>query len=175
LRLQVSTRWGNPSIGPGTEVNETSVTFVGMWLIWSPPVFNTRKGEIKQAEATVARAIQAARSLDVTIKQDVRAALKRLESAAETISAFRNQTFPALQSQREAFDELFFKGEPGVTLARIIASRTRMLQSRNTYLDALLELSQAQADLAAAVGDPALAAAISMPPPPPDKRPESGK
>jgi outer membrane protein TolC len=166
LRLQIANRWGNPSAGPATELNETSVYFVGMWLIWSPPIFNTRKGEILQAKATMARAIQAARSLDTTIQQDVRAALKRLAAAADVIRTYRTETFPTLQSQREAFDELFAKGEPGVTLARIIAIRTRLLQARSNYLDALFELSQAEADLAAAVGDPSLAVTFSSPLPP---------
>jgi cobalt-zinc-cadmium efflux system outer membrane protein len=170
LRLQIANRWGNPSAGPATEVNETSVYFIGMWLIWSPPVFNTRKGEILAAKATVSRAIQAARSLDTTIQQDVRAALKRLAAAQDLIQTYRTETFPTLQRQREAFDELFAKGEPGVTLARIIAIRTRLLAARSAYLDALFELSQAEADLAAAVGDPGLAVTLSSPPAPKDAK-----
>ncbi len=78
LRLQIANRFGNPSIGPAFEQNETNVSFVGMWLIWSPPVINRRQGEIMQRQADVARAMQAARSMDVTIQQDVSAALKRL-------------------------------------------------------------------------------------------------
>jgi cobalt-zinc-cadmium efflux system outer membrane protein len=163
LRLQIANRFANPSIGPATEFNETSVTFVGMWLIWSPPVFNSRRGEVLAAKATVARAIQAARSLDTTVQQDVRAALQRLAAAADVIRTYRTETFPALQTQRRTFDELFAEGEPGVTLARVIASRTRLLQARSNYLDALFELSQAEADLAAAMGDPGLVLAFTTP------------
>jgi hypothetical protein len=40
-----------------------------------------------------------------------------------------------------------------VTLAQIIDIRRRLLRTRDAYLDALFELSQAQTDLAAAVAD----------------------
>jgi outer membrane protein TolC len=162
LRLQVANRYGNPSLGPAAEINETSVAFAGMWLIWSPPVFNRRKGEIMQRQADVARAMQAARSMDITIRQDVSAALKRLQSAAEVVESFRTETLPSLRSAREGFDQLFARGEAGVTLARVIAIRTRLIQTRSAYLDALFELSQARADLAAAVGDPSLTVPLAV-------------
>jgi len=162
LRLQIANRYGNPSIGPAFEQNETNVSFVGMWLIWSPAVFNTRKGEIMQRQADVARAVQAARSMEITIHQDVGAALKRMASAVELVETFRTQTLPALREAREGFDQLFARGEPGVTLARVIAIRNRLIQTRSAYLDALFELSQARADLAAAVGDPSLAVPIPV-------------
>jgi cobalt-zinc-cadmium efflux system outer membrane protein len=157
LRLQVANRFGNPSLGPAFEYNETSVNFVGMWLLWQVPVLNTGKGLIMQRQAERARALQAVQSLTVTLRQDVQAALKRLASAAEVVEAYRTQTFPALRSTREGLDQMFARGEPGVTLARVIAIRSRLLVTRAAYLDALLELAQARADLAAAVGDPSLA------------------
>jgi outer membrane protein TolC len=157
LRLQIANRWGNPSIGPAFEQNETNVSFVGMWLIWSPPVLNTRRGEIMQRQADVARAIQAARSLDITIHQDVAAARKRLDAAAELVKTYRTETLPSLREAREGLDQLFARGEPSVTLARVIAIRNRLIQMRSAYLDALFEVSQARADLAAAVGDPSIA------------------
>lgn len=156
LRLQIANRYGNPSIGPAGEVNETSVAFGGIWLIWSPPVLNTRKGEIMQRQADVARAQQAVQSMEVTIRQDVQAALKRLTSAGELVEMYRTKTLPSLQQMREGLDQLFARGEPGVTLARVIAIRHRLIQTRSAYLDALFEWSQARADLAAAVGDPSL-------------------
>lgn len=163
LRLQIANRYGNPSIGPAFEENETSVSFVGMWLIWSPPVLNTRRGEIMQRQADVARATQAIRSMELTIRQDVAAALRRLNSAREMADTLRTKTLPELENLREGFDQMFARGEPGVTLARVIAIRTRLIQTRGTYLDALFELSQARADLAAAVGDPSLALPVVAP------------
>ncbi len=163
LRLQIANRFGNPSLGPAMEYNETSVTFVGMWLLWQVPILNTGRGLIMQRQAERSRAVQAVQSQMTTVQQDVQAALKRLASAAEVVETYRTQTFPTLRSAREGIDQMFARGEPGVTLARVIAIRTRLLQTRGAYLDALLELAQARADLAAAVGDPSLA----LPPPPP--------
>lgn len=170
LQFQIANRWGNPSIGPATEINETSVTFVGMWLIWSPPVINTRKGEIQVARATVARAIQDARSTQITIQQDVHNALARLKSANAAVNTFRSETLPTVRTSAESLDKLFAAGEPGVTFASLIAVRTRLLQTYGTYLDALLELAQARADLAAAVGDPSL---VQLNPPQPPTAPST--
>jgi hypothetical protein len=48
---------------------------------------------------------------------------------------------------------LYVAAQPGVDLARVIDIRRRLLRARDTYLDMLFELSQAQTDLAAAVAD----------------------
>jgi outer membrane protein TolC len=153
LRFEIANRWGNPSLGPATEVNETSVFFVGMWLLWSPPIFNQRKGEIRQREAERARAIQAVQQSEIQIQQDVYAALARLAAAEHVVNSFRTETLPELRRTREAIDKLFDQGQPGVDLARVIDIRRRLLRTRDIYLDALWEESQAQADLAAAVAD----------------------
>jgi outer membrane protein TolC len=166
FRLEVANRWGNPSLGPAYEHNETSVNFVGMWLIWQIPILNNRKGDILQRQAERARAVQAVHSLEVTVRQDVRAALNRLAAADEMVAAFRNDTLPALRQAREGLEKLFAAGEPGVTLARIIAIRLRLLTAYSNYLDALFERAQARADLAAAVGDPSLVLVGTSPPAP---------
>ena len=153
LRFEVANRWGNPSVGPAFEYNETSVFFVGAWLIWSPPVLNTRKGEIRQREAEKARAVQSVHQSEIQVRQDVYTALARLEQAERVTSSFRTETLPQLRQTREDFDMLFAQGQPGVDLASLIAIRRRLLRSRDAYLDALFELSQAQTDLAAAVSD----------------------
>jgi outer membrane protein TolC len=157
VRLEIANRWGNPSVGPAMEYNETSVTFVGMWAIWQIPVLNTRRGDIQQRQAERARAVQAVESLHVTLRQDVLTALRRLRAAEETANVFRTQTIPTLRAARADLDRLFSAGTPGVTLARVIGIRTRLLAAFNNYLDVLLEMSLAEADLAAAIGDPSLA------------------
>jgi outer membrane protein TolC len=158
LRLEVANRWGNPSLGPAFEYNETSVYFVGMWLIWSPPVFNTRKGEIKQREAERARAIQAVQQSEIQIKQDIYAAVTRLTTAEEMVKQFQTQTLPELRKMREVFDKLLAQGDPGTNIAQALDIRRRLLRARDVYLDALWEMSQARVDLAAAVADLTLAA-----------------
>jgi outer membrane protein TolC len=153
LNLEVANRWGNPSLGPAMEYNETGVIFAGSWLIWSPPILNTRKGEIRQREAELARARQAVYQGEVLVKQDVFAALARLSQAEEVVKGFSTQTLPTLRQMREEFDKLYMANQPNVDLARVIDIRRRLLRARDAYLDVLFELSQAQTDLAAAVAD----------------------
>lgn len=164
LRLEVANRWGNPSLGPAFEYNETSVFFVGSWLIWSPPIFNTRRGEIRQREAERARAVQALHQGEILMQQDVFSALARLTQAEEVVKNFNTQTLPSLRQMREEFDKLYMAGQPGVDLARVIDIRRRLLRARDAYLDVLFELSQAQTDLAAAVADLSFAGCRAVPP-----------
>jgi outer membrane protein TolC len=166
LRLEVANRFGNPSLGPAFEYNETSVYFVGMWLVWSPPVLNTRKGEIQLRQAERARAIQAVQQSEVAVQQDVYAAQARLAEAEGVADRFRTQLLPELRRTRDAIDRLLAQNQLGADLARALDVRRRLLRSRDAYLDALFEVSQARVDLAAAVADLSLAACNPSPPPP---------
>jgi cobalt-zinc-cadmium efflux system outer membrane protein len=170
-RLEIANRWGNPSLGPAFEENETSVTFVGLWMIWQLPIINTRKGEISQRAAELARAIQARYQGEVLVRQDVFTALARLAQAEAVVKTFRTETLPSLRQTREEFDKLYSAGQPGVDLARVIDIRRRLLRTQDAYLDALFELSQAQTDLAAAVADLSLAGCRAVPPAPVSEAP----
>lgn len=163
LRFEVANRFGNPSLGPAYEYNETRDHFIGGWLVWQLPVFNTRKGEILQRQAERERAVVDQRRVEVQIRQDVQAALGRLDQARKWVETFRTQTLPTLRETLAAFDRFFAEGEPGVDVSRLIDSRRRVLRAREGYLDALWELSQARADLAAAVADLGL---VGLAPPP---------
>ena len=52
-----------------------------MWLIWQAPIINTRKGEIRQRQAELARAVQALHQGEILVQQDVFASLARLTQA----------------------------------------------------------------------------------------------
>jgi outer membrane protein TolC len=161
VKLEIANRWGNPSLGPAFEYNETSVYFTGMWLIWSPPVFNTRKGEIRQRQAELARAVQELRQGELQVQQDVFAGLARLTQAENVVNDFRTTALPKLRQTLEELDKLYRAGQPGVDLARIIDIRRRLLRARDSYLDVLFEMSQAQVDLAAAVSDLSFAGCLA--------------
>jgi len=164
MKLEVANRFGNPSLGPAFEESESSVTFVGMWLIWQLPVINTRKGEIRQRQMELARATEALHQGEMQMQQDVSTALARLTRAEEVVKTFNIETLPQLRKTREEFDKLYEAQRPGVDLARIIDIRRRLLRARDAYLDALFELSQAQTDLAAAVADLSFAECRIVPP-----------
>jgi cobalt-zinc-cadmium efflux system outer membrane protein len=169
LRLEVANRFGNPSVGPAFEYNETGAYFVGIALNYPLPILNTHRGEICMRRAERERAAVAVQAAEVHVRQDVQAAVARLENAARVVDAFRTRTLPALEEARRGIDQLFAWGEPGVDLSRVNGVRQRQLKARDLYLDALFELSQARADLAAAVGDPWLA--IPEEPTPPQEGP----
>jgi hypothetical protein len=48
---------------------------------------------------------------------------------------------------------LFAQADPGVDVLRVLGVQTNLLKTIDAYLDARFEVSQALADLAAAVGD----------------------
>lgn len=142
MRLEIANRYGNPSLGPAFEYNETSVSFIGIWAFWQLPVLNTRRGEIQMRQAEMARAQAAVRQSEIQIEQDVGAALGRLKEAEEAVELFRSQTFPAIQAAVEGIDRLFAQGAPDVGLDRVLEMRRRLLRARDGYLDALFELNQ---------------------------------
>jgi outer membrane protein TolC len=165
LRLQVADRYGNPSIGPAFEYNETRVTFAGMWLVTPIPVLNTRKGEILLAQANLARAQADVHQVEVQTGQDVSAAVARVAEARKWANSYTAEVIPHLHQAVKDMDKLFDQNEAGVDLLKVIGVQRTYLRAFDTYLDALFELSQARGDLAAAVADPALA--VGTPPPSP--------
>jgi outer membrane protein TolC len=157
LRLEVANRWGNPSVGPAFELNETRAYFTGVYVVLPIAICNTRQGDILQRKAERERAMLALRQAEIQLQQDIRAALARLADAAAVVKAYHDETLPALEEMRTTLDKLFNEAAPGVNLGQVLEVRRRILRARGLYLDALWELSQAQTDLAAALGDPTAA------------------
>jgi cobalt-zinc-cadmium efflux system outer membrane protein len=156
LQLTVANRFGNPTIGPAYVYDPTRVNEIGAQLNLPLPVFNSHRGEILQSQAGLARANLELRQTEVAIRQDVQAALARLEAVRSRVETYRTRLLPTLQKSLEGIQSLFLSGQPGVGVLRVIDVRRKLLRGRDGYLDALWELTQAQADLAAAVGEPAL-------------------
>jgi cobalt-zinc-cadmium efflux system outer membrane protein len=155
LRLEVANRYGNPNVGPDYEIDAARVSNIGAQITVPLPVFNTRRGEILQRQAERSRAALEFQQAEVLVCHDVQAALARLEEAQAGVALYRTQVLPDAQSAREEIELLYGQGEPGVDLPRVVEFRRKLLKARDGYLDALLEMRQALADLAAAVGDPA--------------------
>jgi outer membrane protein TolC len=156
-RLQRADRFGNPSVGPFFELNETNVAFVGAALFAPIPVLNTRRGEIMQAEALAARAQAEVRQFEIQSAQDVQAALARLTEARKWVESYTGTVLPNLRKAVEDTNKLFEQNDPGADVLRVIGVQRNYLRALDASYDALFELSQARADLAAAVGDPNLA------------------
>jgi outer membrane protein TolC len=158
VRLEIANRHGNPAIGPYFEYTEGRAAFVGVAITTPIPILNTHRGEIQQRQAERTRAALELRQNEVTVQQDVRAALARLEQARRWVDLYRRETIPNLERTLKAIQTLYQAGGPGAPdLLRVLDVQRKLLKARDVELDAIFELRQAVADLAAATGDPSVA------------------
>jgi len=159
LRLQLADRYGNPTVGPFFEQDPTNISFVGVQMNIPLPLFNTKCGEIQLREAEKQRAFLDVQRTEVLIQQDVEAAVARLASACAGVQVYRAEVLPNLRTAVDNVQKLLQRGDPGVDALKVADLERKLLRARDGYLDALFEMSQAHADLVAAVGDPLLAVA----------------
>jgi cobalt-zinc-cadmium efflux system outer membrane protein len=157
LQLQRSNRFGNPILGPHYEYDNTRVSYVGVQFALPLPVLNTHRGDILQREAELERARLELVQTEVGIRQDVQSALARLDRANASVYTYRNENLPHQENSVKQIEKFLDSGDPNVTVIHVIETRRKLLKARDGLLDALWELRQARADLAAAIGDPALA------------------
>jgi outer membrane protein TolC len=157
VRLAVADRFGNPSIGPTYERNEANASFIGAQVNFPIPVLNTHRGDIIRLESERTRAALDIAQTEAAIHRDVQAALVRLEQARANVEFYQQRLIPNLENNLKQMEKLFEQADPGVDVLKMIDIRRKLIKARDGYADAIWELSQARADLAAAVGDPALA------------------
>ena len=69
---------------------------------------------------------------------------------------------PDLRRGLADIERLFQDGQPGVDVLRVLDVRRKLLRAQDGYLDALLAYTQALAQLATAVGDPAVAMGLYL-------------
>jgi cobalt-zinc-cadmium efflux system outer membrane protein len=155
LQLAVADRLGNPTLGPDYEYNETRDSFIGAQIQVPLPLFNRRRGEILQREAERTKAGLDLRNTEIVIRQEVQAALEHMASARAWAETYRKEVLPNLENSLANVQNLMAQG--GVPILSVIDIQRKLLKARDDYLAVLYELSQAQADLAYAVGDPSLA------------------
>jgi cobalt-zinc-cadmium efflux system outer membrane protein len=157
VRLALADRYGNPNVGPAYEYDPTRINLIGVQFTIPLPVLNTHRGDISQRVAERTRAALELRQAEVTIQQDLAAALARLNAARRWVETYRNELLPDLQKSLDATQRLFAADEPSVDVLRVVDVRRKVLKARDAYLDAIYELRQAQDDLSAAVGDVSIA------------------
>jgi outer membrane protein TolC len=157
VRLEISNRWGNPNIGPAYEYNETRTSFIGLQFSMPLPALNTHRGDIQQRQAERLKAALELTQTEIDVRQDVRAALARLEQARKLVDYYHKEVIPQLELWLKDMQTRFEARQPGADLLKLIDVQRKLLEARDTELDAIFELRQALADLAAAVGDPSVA------------------
>jgi outer membrane protein TolC len=156
-RLVVANRFGNPAVGPYYEYDPTRISYIGFRLGFPLPILNTRRGEIMGAKATVARVQSEVQQLEQQVSQDVQAALGRLSAATRWANEYAGDVLPALTSAKQDLEKKFANNDAEVSLANVLAVQRGHLKAVDTLLDARFEVSQAEADLAFATAEPALA------------------
>jgi cobalt-zinc-cadmium efflux system outer membrane protein len=152
LRLEIANRYGNPNFGSAYEYDSTRVNLIGVQWLLPLPVVNTKRGEILQRQEERRRAALELTDTDVRIRQDVYAAVARLEDARTSVKMYDTEILPSLRTSLEAVQKLFDAGDATVDVMKVSDVRRKLLKARDGYLDAQWELSQAQADLDAALG-----------------------
>ena len=157
LNLEKANRYGNISVGASYGYDPTRINTIGGIISLPIPVCNQHNGEIRQREAERERAVLELRQAEIDIVHDVEGALARMEAARRWAELYRTRIIPEMKTAVDSIERLFRAGDPGVDLLRLIDVHRKLLQARDGYLDAQWELRQAQADLAAALGDPAAA------------------
>jgi cobalt-zinc-cadmium efflux system outer membrane protein len=155
--LQKANRYGNPSVGPFYEFDNSRVTFIGAQVQVAIPVINCHTGEIRQAEAQLTQAQLNVRQTEVEIWQDVTLAAANVAEAQQSAESYRRDILPSLRKGLEDTELLFEQGQGGVDVLRVLDVRRKLLKAEDGYLDALLAYTSAIADLAQAVGDPSVA------------------
>jgi outer membrane protein, heavy metal efflux system len=157
LRLEIANRFGNVTAGPTYEFDNSSINNIGAMVSVPLPVLNLRRGAILQRQAEKARAALDLRQVDVQIDQEVAAALTRLAQARAWASTYTQDVLPNLEKSLKEIRLLFESGDATVGALQILDVQRKLLKARDGLLDAQFEVRQAVADLAAALGDPALA------------------
>jgi outer membrane protein TolC len=152
LNLTNANRYGNPTLGPSYEYDPTRINLIGGQLNLPLPVFNTHRGDIFQRQAELAQKNLEVRQNEVVVRGDVRTAVERLRSATVQVGIY-TKTRADLETALTDIQTLFRQG--GTDLVRVIEIERTLIGARDGTLDALFELSQARADLAIALGDPA--------------------
>jgi cobalt-zinc-cadmium efflux system outer membrane protein len=157
VRLETANRFGNPTVGPAYVYDPTRINFIGAHFTMPLPLLNRRQGEIQQKKAEHLRAVLELRNAEESVHHDLQQALARLDDLRAGVTLYQTKILPELRTDLKEMERLFLKEDPAVEFSKLMEFRHRVLKSQDGYLDALFELSQAQADLAAAVGEPVLA------------------
>ena len=153
VNLARGDRIPSPIVGPQYEIDEAGLQYVGFVLVSAVPVWNNGSPLQHQREAEHCRAHQALQQARQRVAAQVRSGAVRWNGAVGLVNQTRGLS-TGLARVAADLEDLFQQGQADLT--RLLQAQQRVIQLRNTELDALWAASQAQADLLLAVGAPAL-------------------
>jgi cobalt-zinc-cadmium efflux system outer membrane protein len=160
VKLAKGDRTPTPVIGPLYQTDEVGVQYVGFVYITPLPIWNNGKPLVRQREADLRRSQVALGQIEQRTVTQVRAAVAKWNAAIRLV----NQTVGlsgSLATEVDRMERLFDAGQTDLT--RLLQARQRLIQLRNSELDAVWAATQAQADLLLALGAPGLIAALNQP------------
>jgi cobalt-zinc-cadmium efflux system outer membrane protein len=163
LRLTDANRYGNPAIGPVFTYDPSRASSIGAQINVPLPVLNNHRGDILKAQAVRAQAQLELQQTEITIRQEVEAAVAHLRAAEARATMYRTQVLPHLEQALQDVRKLFQANAKGVGLLQVVDVQRKLATAQAAYLDALFEQSQARAELFAAVGS--LPVAVEVHPP----------
>jgi len=169
----------SPIVGPQYETDEAGLQYIGFVYVTAIPVWNNGGPLQRQREADHRRAHQALQQAQQRVVAQVRSSAVKWNGAVGLVNQTRGLS-SGLARVAADLEDLFQQGQTDLT--KLLQAQQRVIQLKNTELDALWAASQAQADLLLAVGAPTLiqgilnqrsntAVAAPAPSPPPTASP----
>ena len=143
----------SPIVGPQYETDEAGLQYIGFVYVTAIPVWNNGGPLQRQREAEHRRACQALQQAQQRVVAQVRSGTVRWNGAVGLVNQTRGLS-SGLARVAADLEDLFQQGQADLT--RLLQAQQRVIQLKNTELDALWAASQAQADLLLAVGAPTL-------------------
>ncbi len=152
VRLADAMRRPNVQAGPMYQFDEGSTTFWGVQAQIDIPVVNTGKPLVQQRLAELRLQQTTASQLENRAVLEARAAIQRYERARRLVEQSRADFDRDLSDALKPFEDQFQAGQ--ITLPQVLAARTTLSQSQQSFFDLLNELSLATADIIQATGLP---------------------
>jgi cobalt-zinc-cadmium efflux system outer membrane protein len=154
LNLLRAERVPTPTITVGVPMNAPGEFNVGksVGVAMSIPLFSRNQGEIAQSLATIEQ-IRARRDAVRRVTENaIYGALARMEAERRQVETYRSRVIPAATELAGLAEESYTLGRSSV-LSLLDAQRS-LRDVRREYLQALLDLQSARADLEEAIGGP---------------------
>lgn len=116
------------------------------------PLFNRNQGERERARATRERLVAERDALTLSVEADVHIALLAYERARTALRIYDAEVLRAQDESLALLRRAFEAGDVGIP--DVIVVQREVIEGREGYLDARLDLAHARASLLAAVGVP---------------------
>jgi outer membrane protein TolC len=132
--------------------DEASTSFWGLQAQFDIPVVNTGKPLVDQRCAELRQRQVTATQLENRARLEARAAIQRYAWARKLVEDSRAEFENDLAESLRPFEDQYQAGQ--ITLLQVFVARTTLVQSKQSFLDLLNELSLATADVTWAIGLP---------------------